>query len=80
MLSIKVLGGGCKNCHTLEERAREVLSELKIEGEIELITDQSTITSYGTAMTPALVINEEVVSSGKVLPKEKIVKLIQSRG
>ena len=79
MISIKILGGGCKNCHVLENRVKEVLDELNIESKVELITDKDAIVSYGVAMTPAIVINEEVVSSGKVLSKQKIVELIKSK-
>jgi small redox-active disulfide protein 2 len=80
MLSIKVLGGGCKNCHTLEERAKEAVSELNIDAKVELLTDRDLIVSYGVAMTPALVINEQVVSAGKVLTKERIIELLKARG
>ncbi|MFW5799975.1 MAG: thioredoxin family protein, partial [Spirochaetota bacterium] len=80
MLSIKVLGGGCKNCHALEERAKEAIEELKLDGNVSLVTDKDKIVSYGVAMTPALVINEEVVSAGKVLSKDKIMDLIKKRG
>ncbi len=80
MLSIKVLGGGCKKCHTLEEVVREAVKDLELEAKVELVTDQSVITSYEVAMTPALVINETVVSSGKVLTKDKVINLIKLKG
>lgn len=74
MLSIKVLGGGCQKCHSLEDRAKEAVKDVNIEANVELITDKDVILSYGIAMTPALVINEKVVSSGRVLTKDKIIK------
>lgn len=79
MLEIKVLGGGCKNCHTLEDRTKEALSDAGLKGNVELITDKDKIVSYGIALTPALVINEKVVSSGKVLTKDKIIKIIKEQ-
>ena len=63
---IKVLGPGCNNCKTLERVTKEAVAELGIEATIEKIEDYSTIAGYGAMSTPALVINEKVVSSGRV--------------
>lgn len=63
---IKVLGPGCNNCKTLERVTKEAVAELGIDATIEKVEDYSTIAGYGVMSTPALVINEKVVSSGRV--------------
>ena len=73
---IKVLGSGCKNCITLADNVKEALKELKLEAEIVKVTDFGEITSYGVMSTPALVVNEKVVSYGKVLKAQEIIKLL----
>lgn len=74
---IKVLGGGCARCHELEENTRQALSELGINEEVELITDYSVIASYGVMSTPALVVDNKVVSYGKVLKKDEIITILK---
>jgi small redox-active disulfide protein 2 len=64
---IKILGTGCAKCKKLEESARQAIAEAGIEATVEKVTDLDTIMDYGVMMTPALVINEKVVSSGKLL-------------
>mgnify|MGYP000906044073 CR=1 FL=1 len=75
---IKILGTGCPKCKKLEETARQAVSELGVEAVIEKVTDLNDIMDYGVMMTPALVIDEKVVSSGKLLSvadiKAKIAK------
>ena len=75
---IKILGSGCKNCTTLTENTKEALAELNMKADIEKITDFAQIAAYGVMTTPALVIDEKVVSSGKVLKPKEIVKLIEN--
>jgi len=77
MLTIKVLGPGCANCKRLEQHARMALEQLEIEANIEHVTDVSKFVDYGLMSTPGLVINEKLVSSGKVLAPASIVTLIQ---
>lgn len=80
-MNVKVLGGGCTKCHELEKNVKDALGELGIQAKVELITDFSVIASYGVMSTPALVIDEKVVSYGKVLKKDKIAKIIsETRG
>jgi len=74
---IKILGSGCKNCTTLTENTKEALAELNMKADIEKITDFVQIAAYGVMTTPALVIDEKVVSAGKVLKTKEIVKLIE---
>lgn len=66
MLTIKVLGPGCANCRKLEEIAREAAASLKVEAEIVKVTDMQAILAYDILKTPGLVINEKLVSSGRI--------------
>lgn len=76
-MKIKVLGSGCKNCVTLAENTKAALSEIGVEAEIEKVTDFAEIAKYGIMSTPGLVIDEKVVSFGKVLKPADIVKIIE---
>ncbi|RME71243.1 MAG: thioredoxin family protein [Chloroflexi bacterium] len=72
MLILKVLGSGCKNCELLAQRAGEALELLAEERDedldavIQKVTDVQEFARYGVMFTPALVVNEKVVSSGKI--------------
>jgi small redox-active disulfide protein 2 len=63
---IKVLGPGCTNCKTLERVTREAVAELGLSATIEKVEDYGVIAGYGVMSTPALVIDEVVVTSGRV--------------
>jgi len=77
-MTIKVLGPGCSNCKRLHQAAEEAIKELNSNIDLEYITDIEKMISYGIMGSPALVINEKVVSQGRVLSKDDIIKLIQS--
>lgn len=63
---IKVLGPGCRNCLRLERVTREAVEALGLDATIEKVTDYPTIVGYGVLSTPALVVDERVVVSGRV--------------
>ncbi len=77
IVSIKVLGSGCAKCNELETNVKAALLQLSIEVEVEHVTDFVQIAAMGVMSTPALVINDEVVSSGKVLKKDDVIAIIQ---
>lgn len=66
-MNIKVLGTGCKKCKALEANVNEAVNELGIQAQIEKVEDIPTIMKYGVMSTPALVVDEKVVSTGKLL-------------
>ena len=65
-MNIKVLGSGCNKCKALERVTRKALAELDLTADLDKVEDYSTILSYGVMSTPALVVNDEVVLSGRV--------------
>ena len=75
-MNIKVLGPGCARCHALEKTVKEVVNELQIDVTVEEVKDMTKIIEYPILTTPGLVINEQVVSSGKVLGKKEVTHLI----
>ncbi len=75
-MRIKVLGPGCINCKTLAKRTLEAVQQLGIEASVEKVEDIQTIASYGILRTPGLVIDEKVVSYGRVPKVEEIKAFI----
>lgn len=69
MVSVKILGTGCKKCLNLEAKVREIVSQNGIDAAIEKVTDINEMMGYGIMMTPGLVINEQVKSFG-IIPKD----------
>ena len=74
-MNIKVLGGGCCKCENLLGGVKEAVAEKGVDAEIEYITDMQKILEYGIMSTPALMINNKVVSMGRVLKAKDVVKL-----
>lgn len=66
MLTIKVLGSGCANCKRVEQIARRVVEEMSLEAQIVKVTDYNDIAAYNVLATPGLVVNEKLVSSGRI--------------
>jgi small redox-active disulfide protein 2 len=75
-MKIKVLGTGCAKCHKLEQVTREVVKELNTDAEIEYVKDITKIMEYPILTTPGLVIDEKLVSSGRVPSKSEISAFI----
>ncbi|MCP4262490.1 MAG: thioredoxin family protein [Planctomycetes bacterium] len=76
MKKIQILGTGCPKCKKLAENAQAAVQELGIEFEVEKITDINKIMSFGVMMTPALAIDGEIKSVGKVLSQDEISKIL----
>ena len=74
---IKILGTGCSKCQSLEKETINALAELKVTADVQKITKMDEIMQYDVMMTPALVINDQVKSAGKVLKPEEIKELIK---
>jgi small redox-active disulfide protein 2 len=75
-MKIKILGTGCAKCNQLENLTKDVLKEMNIEVNIEHVKDINKIMEYPILATPGLVINEELVVSGKVPEKAKLNQII----
>jgi small redox-active disulfide protein 2 len=76
---VKILGPGCRNCHALEERTREALTQLGLHAEIEAVTDYAEIARYGVMKTPGLVVDEEVLVAGKVPSAKELARILAAR-
>jgi small redox-active disulfide protein 2 len=76
MLTIKVLGSGCANCKALERVTQQAVTALGLEAEIIKVQDFSEIMQYKVLATPALVINEKVVVSGRVPGIDQVTTLL----
>ena len=74
---VKVLGSGCKKCNELEENTAAALKLLGGDTAVEHVTDFAKIAEYGVMATPALVLGEKVVSSGRVLKMEEILEILK---
>ena len=74
---VKVLGSGCAKCNQLEAAVKAALEQLGMDTAIDHVTDFSQIAAYGVMSTPALVVDGKVVSYGKVLKTEEVVKILQ---
>jgi len=75
-MRIAVLGSGCKNCNALEGATRQALSELGIDDDIAKITDFGEIASYGVMSTPALAIDGDVKTTGRVPTVDELKAII----
>lgn len=79
-LSIKVLGAGCASCHTLLENTQNAVTGMGLGVEVEYVTDMAKIAGYGVMSVPALVVNEKVVTMGKVLKANEVETLLRKIG
>jgi small redox-active disulfide protein 2 len=76
MLIIKVLGSGCANCKKLEAVTRQVVDQMAVEAEVIKVTEYPDIMAYNIMSTPGLVINEKVVSSGRIPSPAEITTFV----
>ena len=80
LTSVKVLGSGCKSCHALLVSTNAALKSLGVPFEAEYVTDMAAIAACGVMSTPALVVNDKVVSMGKVYSAAEVEKLLHKLG
>lgn len=77
-MNIKILGAGCSNCQKLEANTMQALEELKLEAEVEKISEIQDIVSYGVMSTPALVVDNVVLVAGMVPDVEQIKEALKN--
>ena len=78
-MNIKILGPGCNNCANLEKATRQAVAELGIEATFEKVTDYADIAGYGIMRTPGLVVDEQVLLSGRVPTAGQVKDLLSAR-
>ncbi|MEX2443451.1 MAG: thioredoxin family protein [Alkalispirochaeta sp.] len=78
-MNIKILALDCPNCRRFEEHVHTAIQNLNIEPEIERLTDAEDMINLGIASSPALIVDDEIKSSGKVLSVEQIERFLQSQ-
>jgi small redox-active disulfide protein 2 len=78
MLKIKILGTGCPNCNKLEQEIKKAAENLAVEAEFEKVSDYQKIMDYDVLSTPGLVINEKVVSSGRIPSQNELISFLTS--
>lgn len=77
-MEIKILGSGCPNCKRLEKLAREAAAEADVKATFTKVKEMDAIIAYDVMSTPALVINEQVKSSGRIPRNEEIAEWIRA--
>lgn len=75
--SVKILGSGCAKCNQLGVATKTALEQLNMDTVVDHVTDFTQIAAYGVMTTPALVVDGKVVSYGKVLKVEEVIKILQ---
>lgn len=78
MLNIKVVGSGCPNCQKLEALCKEVVNENNIEVNLEKVTDINRFADLGVMMTPGLIVNDKVLSQGKIPTKSTLIRWLEN--
>jgi len=78
-MEIKILGSGCPKCETTEKKVKEALAESGLNAQVYKVTDVMEIAKYGVFITPAVAIDGEVKSTGKIPDKEEIKKWIEQQ-
>jgi small redox-active disulfide protein 2 len=75
-MSIKILGSGCSKCNKLEKLVKEILKDNNLNEDVQKIETLKEIMSYGVMTTPALVIDDKVIFSGKIPSKKELIKIL----
>jgi small redox-active disulfide protein 2 len=78
-MHVKILGSGCANCVNLEKATRQAVDELGLDATFEKVTDYADIAAYGIMRTPGLVVDEQVVLSGRVPTAGQVKNLLATR-
>jgi small redox-active disulfide protein 2 len=78
MLTVKILGSGCANCKKLEALARQAAAQLSVDANFVKVTDYADIMAYNVMSTPGLVINEKLVSAGRIPSPAEITSWLTS--
>ena len=78
MTTIKILGTGCAKCNKLYDEAVKAVEQSGVQADVVKVESLPEIMDYGVAFTPAIVIDEEVRSSGKVLSAAKIAEMLKA--
>ncbi|RKX72893.1 MAG: thioredoxin family protein [Spirochaetes bacterium] len=76
-MKVQILGSGCPNCLALEASARAAIKELSLDADVIKITDTDDIMEMGVMMTPALAIDGDVKSVGKVLTVAQVKSFLE---
>lgn len=76
-MKVQILGTGCPKCKLLEEHARQAVAELGLDAEIVKVSDTDDIMEMGVMMTPALAVDGDVKSVGKVLTKDQVAAFLK---
>lgn len=76
-MKIQILGPGCPKCKALEANAREAVATIGAAADFEKVTDIDAIMNMGVMMTPALVVDGQVKSIGRILSKEQIANILK---
>ena len=79
MISVKVLGTGCKKCQTLETKVKNLVAINSIDATVEKVTDINEMMNYGIMMTPGLVINEQVKSFGTIPKDDQLLNWLKEK-
>lgn len=78
-MHVKILGSGCANCVNLEKATRQAVEELGLQATFEKVTDYADIAAYGIMRTPGLVVDEQVLLSGRVPTTSQVKDLLATR-
>jgi small redox-active disulfide protein 2 len=79
MMEIKVLGTGCTKCKSLEKVTREAVAEMNLQANVEKVEDIVKIMGYGVLSTPALVVDNQIVVSGRVPSLKETIQLLKKK-